>query len=359
MNVDSTSQPNQVPSTTSSGSFETPNTVYAALARSLAKPVGYLYKNANPQQMFAPVTKIEIVDIIHVPHQNYTLPPVRNPTFKQVVRLPVTWNVFLDVIKQKGVREFIRMVGPPIIANSILGTVIFEVYRFSLKAQHDDPNSPSSLNHVLKAGAMSGFTQSFLACPMDSVKIRLSSEHFLSSICPADSIHLSNSNIVSKITHHNIIDLHDNQNVLQTIKHMRGEPYGVLGGLYQGLGLTIARDSLSFAAFFWSYEFCKKFLSSVSGLNGHPLVYVLSGGVAGMSSFLLCHPFDTIKEELMHHGPQPINVKTALSSIIQLVKHNKTSAFTGGGGFKGMLKAFPASAIGFLVYEMTLKELDT
>ena len=59
MNVDSTSQPNQVPSTTSSGSFETPNTVYAALARSLAKPVGYLYKNANPQQMFAPVTKIE------------------------------------------------------------------------------------------------------------------------------------------------------------------------------------------------------------------------------------------------------------------------------------------------------------
>mmetsp|Transcript_11778 Transcript_11778/g.16343 ORF Transcript_11778/g.16343 Transcript_11778/m.16343 type:complete len:368 (+) Transcript_11778:61-1164(+) len=360
MNVDSSQTKKQV-SSSSSGSFEPPNTFYAAVARAFAKPVGYFYRNANPQQMFAPATKIEILDVIQMPHPKFTTVPT-NPTLKQVVRLPVNWNVFAYIIKQKGIKELIRMVGPPVIANSVLGTVIFEGYRWALRAQRDDPNAPSNLNHVLKAGAVSGFTQSFLACPMDSVKIRLSSEHFQSAAnafgCPSENIHNSNSSIASKVVNPSIIDLHENQNVIQTIKHMRGEPYGALGSLYQGMGVTIIRDSLSFAVFFWSYEFCKKNLAAVTGQNGHPMIYVLSGGVAGMSSFLLAHPFDTIKEELMHHGPQPIRLQAAVHSFSDLVRSNGTAAFTGGGGFRGLLRVFPASALGFLIYEITLKEFD-
>ena len=83
--------------------------------------------------------------------------------------------------------------------------------------------------------------------------------------------------------------------------------YNVEGikGYYRGFWVTFIRDVPSWGVYFYSYEVFKKLINrSLSKDNGSTphqsnlMVMSLSGGLAGIASWLVSYPFDVIKTDI-------------------------------------------------------------
>lgn len=57
---------------------------------------------------------------------------------------------------------------------------------------------------------------------------------------------------------------------------------------YRGMGMTVARDSIGFASYFYCYEWCRE--------QKYPIFW--SGGIAGVVSWIFSYPFDVMKTRL-------------------------------------------------------------
>lgn len=128
---------------------------------------------------------------------------------------------------------------------------------------------------------------------------------------------------------------------------------GGIQSLFKGSLATLARDGPGSALYFASYEVCKKFLNDRSGNAANGEINIknvcISGGVAGMSMWLVVFPIDTIKTKLQ--------ASSTRQSMVQATKE----IYSSRGGIKGffpglgpaLLRSFPANAATFLGVELT------
>jgi hypothetical protein len=73
--------------------------------------------------------------------------------------------------------------------------------------------------------------------------------------------------------------------------------------MFKGLIPTVCREMSAWAIYFWSYELYKKTLGVSSKEYSTTSRYeycltVFCGGMAGVSCWLVCYPFDVIKVQL-------------------------------------------------------------
>ncbi|QLG70361.1 hypothetical protein HG535_0A03000 [Zygotorulaspora mrakii] len=128
---------------------------------------------------------------------------------------------------------------------------------------------------------------------------------------------------------------------------------GGVQSLFKGSLATLARDGPGSALYFASYEVCKKFLNSKSGNTQNGEINIknvcISGGIAGMSMWIVVFPIDTIKTKLQASSTRQ-NMLSATREI-----------YNTRGGIKGffpglgpaLLRSFPANAATFLGVELT------
>lgn len=126
---------------------------------------------------------------------------------------------------------------------------------------------------------------------------------------------------------------------------------GGVQSLFKGSLATLARDGPGSALYFASYEVCKKMLNSRSQATDEVNIanVCISGGVAGMSMWLVVFPIDTIKTKLQ------------ASSTRQSMVEATREIYATRGGIKGffpglgpaLLRSFPANAATFLGVELT------
>ncbi|RDW65875.1 putative mitochondrial carrier protein [Aspergillus mulundensis] len=70
-------------------------------------------------------------------------------------------------------------------------------------------------------------------------------------------------------------------------------------GLYFAGGVTCARDSIGYGFYFWSYEYCKRLMSSHDeDPRSAALKVFLCGGIAGIVTWASVFPLDVIKTRL-------------------------------------------------------------
>ncbi|KAL4776511.1 mitochondrial carrier domain-containing protein [Aspergillus nidulans var. acristatus] len=71
-------------------------------------------------------------------------------------------------------------------------------------------------------------------------------------------------------------------------------------GLYFAGGITCARDSIGYGFYFWSYEYCKRLMSSPDGkdTSSTALKVLCCGGIAGIVTWASVFPLDVIKTRL-------------------------------------------------------------
>ena len=164
-------------------------------------------------------------------------------TIKTRIQLKNKNAIFLTkkLIKTEGILSLYKGGSFPLLGGCFLNSILFSTEHQLLNLCNQD--------HFY-SGFVSGILSSFVMCPVELIKCKF-------------------QNKITKLTFN---DLYKSYQYKQF-------------KLYNGLPLTLTRDSIGFSIYFGSYNYLQT-------IRNDPLI---NGGVAGMLSWIYSYPFDTIK----------------------------------------------------------------
>ncbi|RUS21150.1 mitochondrial carrier domain-containing protein [Endogone sp. FLAS-F59071] len=292
-------------------------------------------------------------------------------------------GILANAVKVQGWQFIPRHVLPPLLANTVIGTVLYATYIATLSTLHPAtsfqkyrtfPSPPFS--SVFMAGAIAGAAQAVVATPMDSLKVRFEVTDLL------EGKHRS----------------------MWTYARDTLRALG-LSSAYRGFTLTLAKDSLACGLFFATFEWVKQqgyyfFLHEVYGVHFdsnsvlekrksqaaeervlmkikphfmiEPLFIMLAGAAAVVAYQVVEYPLSRIHsifwiEEAKSEFPHPQSRKTTGALYRQTWTQAKLQVqrFKGSWrrflyhGFGGTVaRSIPATSIGFLVFELVKRHID-
>lgn len=133
---------------------------------------------------------------------------------------------------------------------------------------------------------------------------------------------------------------------------------GGIRSVFRGSAMTLARDGPGSAAYFATYEYIKRSMTSKDA-NGKAsgdlslTAVMVAGGAAGVAMWIPVFPVDTIKSRLQSAEGRP----TIGGTISGLYRNGGFKAFFPGMG-PAMARAVPANAATFLGVELAHKAMD-
>jgi solute carrier family 25 carnitine/acylcarnitine transporter 20/29 len=136
---------------------------------------------------------------------------------------------------------------------------------------------------------------------------------------------------------------------------------------HRGLTATLMRDGIPHGVWFCSYQYAKDYMTTFSHANNSDnvndssydsyttwTVPLASGAVAAVVAWGVGYPADLIKTKIQY-APQPASfVETGR----QIVRERGWPGLYHGFGLK-LVRAVPASMIGFCVYEAVKKQISS
>lgn len=251
-----------------------------------------------------------------------------------------TYNGAMDVVKQlmknEGVAGFYKGTLTPLIGVGACVSVQFAVNE-GMKRYFDSRNGTHttslSYSQLYISGAMAGFMNTFLASPIEQIRIRLQTQ-------TADSAVKLNGPIDA---------------IRQVIK------YGGIGnGLFRGFVPCLIREVHGMGIYFLAAEACIKYeMEHFHKLRTEvPSWHVcLYGGVAGIAMWVTSYPIDVIKSRYQTDAMIPKDRKyTSMWQCYKVTTAKGTSAI-----FRGftptILRAVPVNAVTFLAFDYTRRLL--
>ncbi|OJD13708.1 hypothetical protein AJ78_05865 [Emergomyces pasteurianus Ep9510] len=173
--------------------------------------------------------------------------------------------------------SLVRGATAPILGYGALNAILFVAYNRTLTSiasqSVPDPTDPVgvALSQIWVAGAVGGLASWVISSPTELVKCRaqLASHPSISS-----------------------------WSVTRDIWRTRG-----FRGLYYGGGITSIRDSVGYGFYFWSYELCKRLMTTPNESSEQAAAKILlCGGIAGIVTWVSVFPLDVIKTRLQAQG---------------------------------------------------------
>ena len=253
----------------------------------------------------------------------------------QTTSIPL-WTV-LRTLSTDGVNGFYKGMLSPIVSNAPINAILFATYgslsrMFLRNTNHENIQNNHSENekNIRKlnkrqqfiAGSTAGAAQTIFATPAELVKIQVQS-----SSTPTNSIIVGRS-----------------------IVHQFG-----VAGLYRGWTITAARDIPSFGVYFVMYDVIKgQLISNNSSKTEMRTSLMIAGGLTGMLSWGLCQPLDVAKS---CYQALPLDSTESIISVCKTRVNKEGWRFFTKGMSASILRAFPTSAVTFLVYEETMAAL--
>ncbi|KAJ3341790.1 hypothetical protein HDU93_004174 [Gonapodya sp. JEL0774] len=232
-------------------------------------------------------------------------------------------HALTDTLKNEGPQALYKGVTSPIIGIGLVNAVIFSFYgKIRRLINPDYPNSPLTSAQTFYAGLATGTATAFVNAPVEHLKIRLQTQY--GSRGSANTV--NNGGVAP-----------------QTLRSLTAHLVRTRGvsSLFRGLGVTVVRDTPSFAFYFWSYEMVTKALETrAARVSGAPrelnvAELILAGGTAFQANYNYSSSLEVVRDVYARKGI--------------------------GGFFKGvgptLVRAFPANAATFLAYEMTMRRI--
>ena len=172
----------------------------------------------------------------------------------------------VDTLRTEGLRGLFKGVGSPMLTVGIMNAVLFFSYEGTVSALAPGVSSPS-IPTVMTAGALSGAISAFVTAPTELVKC------------------MAQINVHSKGT------LREEWEIF----HQMLRQHGALGahGPSRGIGITVVRETPSFALYFGLYETLSRRLDPKR--EGHASASLIAGGCAGMLAWACIYPIDVLK----------------------------------------------------------------
>jgi len=232
--------------------------------------------------------------------------------------------VIKDTIQKHGVKGLFRGFSLPLVTGGLVNGFLFGTYGSVAEMLHEGGINNLDLRSVWFCGLAGGIVQSFIACPVELIKCKMQVSH--------GSAHISSLHL------------------------LRTTPFP---SLYRGITSTILKDGPGYGFFFATYEYIKrqqkqKYIEE-NGITELPRLVesthvLLAGGTAGMVYGVLTHPIDVIKSTMQTDS----SFKNTWECTKHIYRNGGWRAFFSGITLVA-LRSFPAQAIGFLVYELSLK----
>jgi len=232
--------------------------------------------------------------------------------------------VVRETINKHGFKGLFRGLSFPLLSGGLINGILFGTYGSIGELIDERGFSHISLDKIWMAGTIGGITQSFVNCPVELIKCKMQVSHGSETV---SSLALARSTSLS--------------------------------GLYRGITSTLVKDGPGYGFFFATYEYMKrrqrKNYQMEHGVEELPRLVesshvLLAGGTAGVVFGVLSHPIDVVKSTMQ--------TDSSHKNTWECTKHIYRN-----GGFRAFLsgitpvaiRSFPAQAIGFFVYEMSLK----
>ncbi|CAM0138693.1 unnamed protein product [Umbelopsis sp. WA50703] len=311
-----------------------------------------------------------------------------------------------NAVKAQGWKFIPRHLMPPLIANTLVGTVLYTTYIATLPIFHPASHfqlhrtfPPPPFTAVFSAGMLAGAAQCIIATPLDSLKVRFEVTDLLEG------------------KHRSMY-----QYAKSTLKELG------LSSAYRGFTLTLVRDSLACGLFFATFEWVKQqgyyyFLDEVYGyqidssealtrvdknwnhsgfisndkqheedledtaaavsspeepikekppLLLEPIFVVTAGAAAAVAYQTIDHPLSKIHNvfwvaEAQSEYVNPKCRETTRKLYRETWEQCKLQVRLNGGSWRKylyqdfsatLLKVAPATSLGFLVFELAKREID-
>ncbi|KAJ5503937.1 Mitochondrial carrier protein [Penicillium fimorum] len=234
----------------------------------------------------------------------------------------------------------VRGAAAPILGYGALNAILFVAYNRSLAALDGsvtDPTNPVGVSpyKIWLAGAAGGLASWTISSPTEFIKCRAQ---------------LDRRPDVSSWA------------VAKDIFRTRG-----WRGLYFGGGITSARDSIGYGFYFWSYELCKRFMTSDDdGPHQAAMKILLCGGIAGVATWGSVFPLDMIKTRLQaqtvtDESQSLLRPQRQMLNSFQIAKETYRvegiKAFYRGFGVCSA-RAFIVNAVQWAAYEWLMKSFN-
>ena len=239
--------------------------------------------------------------------------------------------------RAEGVLGFYRGVASPLLGQMLFNAVQFMAYT---KAKQlvggggGGTDGQLSIPQYFMAGGMTGAVVSLIECPIDLFKTQLQTQVFQPS--PAFST------------------------LPQTVRYVTARN-GALGA-FQGFLPTLARNIPAVSCYFGVYETVRRLEAEARGVGVEQLTVaelLIAGSVGGLSYWVGTYPIDCVKSAI-----QADDIRKEHRRFGGMADAARSMWAEGGVKrfFKGitpcLMRAAPANAVCFLLYEKSIKLLD-
>ncbi|KAG3236417.1 hypothetical protein PI124_g18577 [Phytophthora idaei] len=225
------------------------------------------------------------------------------------------------VVGSEGAAGLYRGLLSPILSNAPINAVVFGVQGQVVRGLQRDDALLSSTQHFM-AGSSAGLVQVIFAAPSEHVKIQLQT----------GAMGAEHSSLVAG--------------------RIMLRRYGART-LFKGWQVCLLRDVPAFGAYFCGYEATKRWLTDGESENETDLKLMMAGGIAGMLSWMVSMPQDVVKSCVQSQSLE--GKQMTMTQIARSRMQQEGPGFFFKGFSATMLRAFPVSAVTFLVYEKTMQ----
>ena len=237
--------------------------------------------------------------------------------------------------RAEGLVGFYRGVASPLIGQVVFNAVQFMAYTKAKElVSGGQPGAQLTIPQYFAAGAITGAIVALIETPIDLVKTQLQTQVFQEK--PAFT------------------------SLPQTVRFVTSTN-GLLG-VYQGFLPTLARNIPAVSCYFGVYETVRRMEAEARGVSVEQLTaaeLLIAGSIGGLSYWIGTFPIDAIKSTI-----QADNVEKSKRRYSGVVDAARGMWAEGGVGrfFKGitpcLMRAAPANAVCFFLYERSIKLLD-
>ena len=220
---------------------------------------------------------------------------------------------------------------------------------------------------IAMAGGSAALIMAPLRTPQERIKCLLQTQtQFSSSPLPLDHQNLNNNfknnvNNINNIINNNFATTNQLKkkntivgSVIDCVKMVYKE--GGIKGIYRGLSATFLRDLFGHSCYFLTYEYIKQRFSYLNR-EKLPISILLAGGMAGICSWSISIPIDSLKSRLQIApiGKYPRGIRDVFVEVAK----KEGGVFVGARSlYRGLpptlLRSFPANAACLFAYEFSL-----
>ncbi|KAL8620003.1 hypothetical protein ACOMHN_015285 [Nucella lapillus] len=248
------------------------------------------------------------------------------------------WDCIKNISHSNLSQGFFRGMSWPLVSFGFMNSTFFGTYGQVLQTigHNDRDTAEPHFMSTFTAGFLATFPTVFIATPIDVIKVTLQSqiEHH---ICPTTGA---------------------KSDFYRGPLEASREIYRINGlrGIYRGFWTQLARDSPANAVYMSSYEFAAYGGSQFFPAVPNPIINFMSGGMAGVLSWILIMPFDVVKSRLQADTRQRHYTGFWDCSMKAYKKEGWTVFYR--GSLAVSLRAFPVNAVTLMVYTEVLIALN-